>query len=172
MKFARAAAWFTLSLGGFLICGCPNGMQSRSGGSGPVLGSEPPEVSAAEWLNTDTPQTLAGLRGKVVLVEFWATSCGPCVAGIPHMNELQAKYADKGLQVLSFTDDDQRTVEAFQKKAKAPIEYPIGTGTRLADKYGVSGIPHAFLVGRDGKLVWEGHPADPACERNLVAALQ
>lgn len=173
MKFAKAAALFTVSMVACLSCGCSNSVRSRSGGGGsPALGEEPPEVAAAQWLNTDGPQTLAGLRGNVVLIEFWATWCRPCVAGIPHMNELQTKYGDKGLRILSITDDDQRTVEEFQKHAKSPIEYPIGTGSELGNKYGVGGIPHAFLVGRDGKLVWEGHPADPQCEKNLVAALQ
>jgi thiol-disulfide isomerase/thioredoxin len=137
----------------------------------PPLGSEPPEVVAADWLNTDDPQSLAALRGNVVLVEFWATWCGPCVAGIPHLNELQAKYRHAGLRILSFTDQDRETVEAFQKQAQTSIEYTIGLGSNLAETYGVMGIPHAFLVGRDGKLLWHGHPASPECEVEIIAAL-
>lgn len=137
----------------------------------PPLGAEPPEVVAADWLNTDDPQTLAALRGNVVLVEFWATWCGPCVAGIPHLNELHEKYRGAGLRILSFTDQDRETVEEFQKKAKAPIEYMIGLGSNLFEIYGVTGIPHAFLVGRDGKLRWHGHPAGSDCEVEITAAL-
>lgn len=138
----------------------------------PPLGSEPPEVVAADWLNTDSPQSLAALRGNVVLVEFWATWCGPCIAGIPHLNDLQAKYRNDGLRILSFTDQDRETVEAFQEKAKAAIEYTIGMESSLAATYGVTGIPHAFLVGRDGKLAWHGHPASPECEAQITAALE
>lgn len=189
MRFAKATVCFTLLIGMALISGCPQ--DSTPAGSGapsatvpaskppkrtgrdghPALGIEPPEVVAADWLNTDTPQSLAGLRGNVVLVEFWATWCGPCVAGIPHLNEMQARLGDQGLRILSFTDEDRRKVEKFQKNAKVPIEYTVGLGSSLSAVYGVRGIPHAFVIGRDGKLAWHGHPADPECEEKIVAAL-
>jgi thiol-disulfide isomerase/thioredoxin len=138
----------------------------------PKIGVEPPEVVAADWLNTESPPTLASLRGQVVLVEFWATWCGPCVAGIPHLNELQNKYRKLGLRIVSLTDEDRAKVEAFQKSAKAPIEYTVGVGSDLSTTYGVSGIPHAFLVGRSGKLLWHGHPADRECEEKIELALE
>jgi thiol-disulfide isomerase/thioredoxin len=137
----------------------------------PPLGEAPPEVVAADWLNTDAPQSLAGLKGSVVLVEFWATWCGPCVAGIPHLNELQEKYRKQGLRILSFTDQDRETVENFQKKTTAPIEYTVGLGSQLFKAYGVTGIPHAFVVTRDGKLLWHGHPAAAECEAKIAEAL-
>jgi thiol-disulfide isomerase/thioredoxin len=136
----------------------------------PKIGAEPPEVTAADWLNTDGPPTLASLRGKVVLVEFWATWCGPCVAGIPHLNELQSKYRAAGLQVISLTDDELATVKDFQKNARLPIKYTVGVGSRLSATYGVTSIPHAFLVGRSGKLLWHGHPSE--CEERIEAALE
>jgi thiol-disulfide isomerase/thioredoxin len=138
----------------------------------PPLGDAPPEVEAADWLNADTPQSLAGLKGSVVLIEFWATWCGPCVAGIPHLNELQSKYRDQGLRILSFTDQDRETVDSFQQKTKAPIEYTVGLGSRLSKAYGVTGIPHAFVVARDGKLLWHGHPASDECEAKIAEALK
>lgn len=165
MRFTKASGWAALSI--FLAIGC--GMPTRMGSSLP-LGVEPPEVVAADWLNTDSPQTLAALRGKVVLVEFWATWCSPCVAGIPHLNQLHKKYHGDGLKILSFTDEDRATIEAFQK-SHTPIEYTIGVGSSLDRKYGVTGIPHAFLIGRTGKLVWHGHPASPECDEKIELAL-
>jgi thiol-disulfide isomerase/thioredoxin len=156
----------------FVCGGCLDAPIPQNNAANPKIGAEPPEVVAADWLNTDSPPTLASLRGQVVLVEFWATWCGPCVAGIPHLNELQTKYRKLGLRIVSLTDEDRSKVEAFQKRAKVPIEYTVGLGSELATTYGVNGIPHAFLVGRSGKLLWHGHPADSECEVKIEQALE
>jgi hypothetical protein len=92
------------------------------------------------------------------------------VAGIPHLNKLHDEYASKGLTILSFTDQSRQGIENFRKKT--PIKYILGTGSELASDYGVSGIPHAFLIGKDGKLLWEGDPADKEFDRRILAALK
>jgi thiol-disulfide isomerase/thioredoxin len=135
------------------------------------LGSAPPEIQAADWLNTNSPVSLESLRGQTVMVEFWATWCGPCVAGIPHLNEMQKKYGDKGFRILSLTAEDRETVEAFQKTREEPIEYTVGLGSETSKAYGVRGIPAAFLIGTDGKLLWNGHPSSPQCEEAIAKAL-
>lgn len=135
----------------------------------PSIGSVPPEVTAADWINIDTAPSLKDLRGKVVLVEFWATWCGPCIAGIPHLNELHDTYGPKGLTILSFTDQSRRGIENFLEKTT--IKYAIGTGSELAAEYGVRGIPHAFLISKDGKLLWHGTTSTEEFEKQLAAAL-
>jgi thiol-disulfide isomerase/thioredoxin len=136
----------------------------------PQVGAVPPDVSAKDWLNTDNAPTLAKLKGKVVVVEFWATWCGPCVAGIPHLNKLHEDHAGKGLAILSFTDQSKKGIDSFLKGTA--MKYVIGTGSELAAEYGVSGIPHAFIIGRDGKLLWEGNPGDKAFDKQVLAALE
>ncbi|MFN0050676.1 MAG: TlpA family protein disulfide reductase [Planctomycetales bacterium] len=166
--------WTAIVVLASLLSGCvpmpfPNGSGGR--GNAPVPGTAPPEISAQDWLNVDGPQSLAELKGNVVLVEFWATWCGPCVQGIPHMNEMHEKYGGEGLRIVSLTDEDRETIESFQKRARTPIDYPIGVGSPSSDTYGVEGIPQAFVVGRDGKIAWEGHPADAECEQAIRKAL-
>jgi thiol-disulfide isomerase/thioredoxin len=136
----------------------------------PKPGEAPPEVSAADWLNAETPPSLAGLKGKVVVVEFWATWCSPCVAGIPHLNKLHEEHGDKGLVILSFTDQSKQGIEKFVKEK--PMKYVVGAGSELAADYGVIGIPHAFVIGRDGKLKWEGNPGDKEFDKAVEAALE
>ncbi len=128
-----------------------------------------PEIQAAYWLNTE-PLTLAGLRGKVVVLEFWATWCPPCRATIPHLARMFQTYKDKGVVFVSLTDEPRETVEPFVRKMKMP--YPIGGGSPTFRAYGVRGIPHAFLIDPSGKVVWEGHPMaglETAIEKQLAA---
>ncbi len=96
--------------------------------------------------------------GKPMIVEFWATWCGPCKQSIPHLNEINKKYKDKGLVIIGVTDEDNQTIRKFTKQT--PMDYSPATdkGGKLNKAFGVEGIPHAVLVNKAGEIVWEGHP--------------
>ena len=179
--FTRHSDYYTVKLSNapvtYDVAKIPEGRDSKPAASkSPSVasmspGSVPPEIQAADWLNTNSPVSLESLKGQTVLVEFWATWCGPCIAGIPHLNEMQKKYGDKGFRILSLTAEDRETVEAFQKARKEPIEYTVGLNSESSDEYGVNGIPAAFLIGTDGKLLWNGHPSSAECEVAIAKAL-
>jgi thiol-disulfide isomerase/thioredoxin len=128
-------------------------------------GRQPPEINAKNWLNTE-PLNLAKLQGKVVVVEFWATWCGPCRASIPHLVELRKKIDRSKLEIIGLTDEPLEKVEGFAKDMK--MNYSVGTGSTSGEAYGVTGIPHAFVIAPDGKIAWEGHPLDPAFESTVT----
>ena len=128
-------------------------------------GREPQEINAKAWLNTE-PLTLAKLKGKVVVVEFWATWCGPCRASIPHLVELRKRMDKSKVEIIGLTDEPLETVEGFAKDMK--MNYSVGTGSTSAEAYGVRGIPHAFVIAPDGKIAWDGHPLDPAFESTVT----
>ena len=102
----------------------------------------------------------ADLSGKPTIVEFWATWCPPCRKSIPHLNEIYKKYKERGLEIVGITDENQAVVEEFLKKQ--PIDYHVGLdqGGKYSAGFGIEGIPHAFLVSKAGKVVWEGHPME------------
>ncbi len=135
----------------------------------PGIGEPAPEISAKEWINLVHPPTLATLRGKVVVVEFWATWCGPCVESIPRLNELLHKYAGRNFQLLSFAEEGHQTMDKFLSKRR--IEYPIGLESPSLEDYGVTAIPHAFVVDQKGKIVWQGHTASVEMDEAISAAL-
>jgi thiol-disulfide isomerase/thioredoxin len=122
------------------------------------------QAAPKDWIGKELPalsidyiDKAPDIKGKPAVVEFWATWCPPCRATIPHLNEINKKYKDKGLVVIGITDEEKKTVDEFRKKL--PMEYNVALDKKdLGKKLGITGIPHAFLVDKDGKVVWEGHP--------------
>jgi peroxiredoxin len=100
------------------------------------------------------PMQLSDYRGKVVVLDFWATWCEPCKEEIPQLVDLQNRYGAQGLQVLGISmDDSEDPVREFQQKYK--MNYPIAVGTsQVADEYGgVLGLPITFVIDKQGQIV-------------------
>jgi thiol-disulfide isomerase/thioredoxin len=96
---------------------------------------------------------LADFKGKVVVLDFWATWCGPCRIEIPGLIEMQSKYAGQGFSVIGISfDDEAEPVVQFYKDFK--MNYPVAVGNqRIGELYGgVFGLPTTFLIGRDGRI--------------------
>jgi peroxiredoxin len=99
------------------------------------------------------PLSLSDYRGKVVLLNFWATWCTPCRGEIPQFIDYQNKYGPQGLQLVGISmDDDAKPVHDFYQQFK--MNYPVAIGSAgLAESYGgVLGLPVTFLIGRDGRI--------------------
>lgn len=99
--------------------------------------------------------SLASYKGKVVLIDFWATWCGPCKVEIPHFIEFQEKYGGKGLQIVGISVDDP--VDKLAPYAREMgMNYPVLQGLgrdEVQDAYGpILGIPVSVLISRDGKI--------------------
>jgi peroxiredoxin len=97
--------------------------------------------------------TLHDLRGKVVLVNFWATWCPPCRKEMPDLNALYRQFSPQGLVILAISDEEATKVKAFVEERK--IDYPIllDPGDKVHTALAVEGIPKSFLYDRQGKLV-------------------
>jgi uncharacterized protein (TIGR03435 family) len=114
------------------------------------VGEPAPEIQLDRLLPPSA--SVSALRGKAVVLEFWATWCGPCVAGIPDWNQLVEVFRDKPVIFLSVTDESPGQVEKFLQKT--PIEGWVGIARRKAmhDPYEINGIPRAVLIDASGKL--------------------
>jgi len=118
---------------------------------------------------------LSAYRGKVVVLDFWATWCDPCREEIPHLVDLQNKYRDQGLQIIGISmDDGPEPVRDFYQRYR--MNYPVALGNaKIGELYGgVLGLPIAFLIGRDGRIAAKhiGATDLSVLEREIKALLQ
>jgi peroxiredoxin len=132
-----------------LVAGCkPRPSTTPSATNHPVA----PEFSLIDI--SDQKLDLASYRGKVVLLDFWATWCAPCKTEIPHFIDMQNKYGPQGLQIVGISlDDSAAPVRKFYAEQK--MNYPVAVGDdKLAEAYGgVLGLPIAFVINREGRII-------------------
>jgi thiol-disulfide isomerase/thioredoxin len=129
-------------------------MARRSGPPPSITRSGPAPDFTLETLDGKNVR-LADLRGKAVLLNFWATWCGPCKIETPWLVELQNQYGSQGLQVIGVAMDDSGKDEIAKFAKDMGVNYPVLLGKEaVGDAYGgVPALPESFFIGRDGKIV-------------------
>ena len=134
-----------------------------------------PPLEAMGWLNADARPTAASLRGQVVLIDFWATWCGYCVAEMPELAELYGKYQNQGLVVVGLTPEMPQELPVISSYVSSVegLDWPIGYGANITfDIMGIDALPTLVLFDRSGKSVWVGaslHGLEAAVIQALAA---
>ncbi|MCA9286581.1 MAG: TlpA family protein disulfide reductase [Phycisphaerales bacterium] len=122
-------------------------------------GKPMPTFVVDRWLtNADDP------RGRLLLLDFWATWCGPCMAAVPHMNEIATRLS-RDVCVVGITDETKGAVDqGLMKKGKKINDFSYALASdpqaRLKNYFGITGIPHCVIVSADGVVRWQGHPME------------
>jgi thiol-disulfide isomerase/thioredoxin len=128
----------------------------RSGPAAPsVLGKSTPAPDFTLQSLDGKSTKLSDFRGKVVLLNFWATWCGPCKIETPWLVEMQNQYGNQGLQVIGVAMDDSGKEEIANFAKDMGVNYPVLLGKEtVGDAYGgIPALPESFLIGRDGRIV-------------------
>ena len=134
------------------------------------VGDPAPKLAQGKYVQGEPVKKFE--KGKVYVVEMWATWCGPCVKAIPHVNDLQKKYADKGVIVIgqNVWESDESKVEPFVKEMGEQMTYRVAMDDvsageqagKMAETWmkaaGRNGIPCSFIVNQEGLIAWIGHP--------------
>jgi thiol-disulfide isomerase/thioredoxin len=134
----------------------------RSLFASPGAGGPAPALHVETFVSApvDASADLTAHRGKVVVLEFWATWCGPCVQAIPHMNQLVAAFEGQPVVFLAISDEDEETLLEFLDRRDMRAWVASDPDASARSSYGVRSFPTAVVIDREGRVTWTGHPME------------
>lgn len=147
MSFSHWKRWLLIAAAVMVVSACSEAPSS------PFDGKPAPDFAVSP-LKPAGDISLSQYKGKVVVLDFWATWCGPCRQIMPELATFQEKYKDQGFEVIGITAENRTTVQKFFE-AMGPIGYTIALDSQLQanNRYRIGSLPTTVLIGRDGNVI-------------------
>jgi thiol-disulfide isomerase/thioredoxin len=117
--------------------------------------------------------SLSGLKGQVVMINFWASWCGPCRKEFPALDQIYSKYKPMGFQMVAINVESEKA-DAERFLGQTPVSFPIlfDPDNKVSGNYGVSAMPTTFLVDRQGRLRWQHRAYKPGDEAKYIEQIR
>jgi thiol-disulfide isomerase/thioredoxin len=132
-----------------ILAACLPGCSDR-GASHPLLGQRAP-MFTAQMLDDSSFDLAQHLEKNVIILDFWATWCGPCVRALPIITDVAAKYKDQGVEFFAVNlGDEPAAVQAFLEEHKLSVPVVLDRDSRIGDLYKAEAIPQTVIIGKDG----------------------
>ncbi len=129
------------------------------------VGEIAPVISVEKWIDNPDYETRK-IKNKAVVLDFWFTTCAPCVYTVPHLNELSEKYNKDEVVFAAITFNDETTIKNFLSKRSILANIGSDTSYQTIKAFGVELYPTTFLIDNKGILRWKGHPSKLTSEIN------
>lgn len=135
------------------------------------VGTKAPEITLEGIYNRESDKipTIKSLRGKIIILDFWATWCSPCIAAFPVYNELSIKYKNEGVQFIAITDDPKEKLDNFLAKMEMDLWVGHDEDKKGFDNYQVTGRPQMYIINREGIIVYEGNKVNEEMIEEVIA---
>jgi peroxiredoxin len=140
--------------------------------AGSTVGSQPaPVFTLANRAGGEV--SLAALKGKVVMINFWASWCGPCRQEFPALDQIYGKYKPMGFEMVGINVESEKA-DAEKFLGATPVSFPIlfDPENKVSGSYGVSAMPTTFLVDRQGRLRWQHRAYKPGDEAKYIEQIR
>ncbi len=156
--------YFGIAIGIYAVCsGCSSNPQG--------VGTQAPEVTVVSPADESKSLSLSSLKGKVVLVDFWATWCGPCREEMPGLQKIYDDYKSKGLEMVAISQETAPRILEFQTQSMLSIPFYADVNGAANKAFHVTGLPTTLVLGKDGKIAFVSVGSGETVEGELRDAI-
>jgi thiol-disulfide isomerase/thioredoxin len=161
-KYLLTVSCFVASV---MLSGCMRSLDPMG------VGTSAPSFNVSYVNDLSKSASLQSINGKVTLIDFWATWCGPCKQEIPELQKIYDDYHGKGLEAILISQEDQMKISSFASINNLTLPFYMDGDTSADRAFNVTGLPTTYVIGKDGKIVYANVGYGEGIEQELRQAI-